>query len=52
MNERRLTLLTDLFNCLRPDPVRRPIEDSIRSGAGLSKQDWVLEQAVLEASHV
>ncbi len=52
MHERRLTLLTDLFNRLRPDPVRRRIEDSIRSGTGLSKQDWVLEQAVLETSHV
>jgi hypothetical protein len=35
-------LLTDLFQRLRPDPVRRRIEQSIRSGTGLSKADWTL----------
>lgn len=45
-------LLTELFNRLRPDPVRRRIEDSIRAGTGLSKRDWVLDQPVLATSHV
>lgn len=36
-------MLTDLIQRLRPDPVRRRIEDSIRSGTGLSKADWVLD---------
>jgi hypothetical protein len=35
-------LLTDLLQRLRPDPVRRRIEESIRAGTGLSKADWTL----------
>jgi len=45
-------VLSELFQRLRPDPVRKRIESSIRAGTGLSKHDWVLEGPVLDADHV
>lgn len=45
-------MLTDLLQRLRPDPVRRRIEDSIRSGTGLSKADWTLPAPTIEPAEI
>jgi len=45
-------LLTEIIQRLRPDPVRRRIEQSIRAGTGLSKQDWMLAGPMIEPSAI
>jgi hypothetical protein len=45
-------LLTDLLQRLRPDPVRRRIEESIEAGTGLSKADWMLSGPAIEGAAV
>lgn len=45
-------MLTDLIQRLRPDPVRRRIEDSIRAGTGLSKADWTLDGPTIEPAAI
>ena len=45
-------MLTDLIQRLRPDPVRRRIEDSIRAGTGLSKGDWTLPAPEIEPAAI
>lgn len=45
-------MLTDLLQRFRPDPVRRRLEASIRSGTGLSKADWTLEGPTIEAERI
>ncbi len=45
-------MLTDLLQRWRPDPVRRRLEASIRSGTGLSKADWTLDGPTIEAARV
>lgn len=45
-------MLTDLLQRLRPDPVRRRVEASIRSGTGLSKGDWMLSGPAIESPHI
>src|SRR3990172_5606356 len=35
-------MLEPLLRRFRPDPLRARVEDSIRRGTGLSKQEWML----------
>jgi hypothetical protein len=44
--------LTDLLQRLRPDPVRRRIEESIEAGTGLSKADWMLSAPAIDDASV
>jgi len=45
-------MLSALLRRFRPDPLRARVEDSIRRGTGLSKQEWLLEQNPLDPSDV
>ena len=40
-------MLSALLRRFRPDPLRTRVEDSIRRGTGLSKQEWLLSTAPL-----
>ena len=40
-------MLSALLRRFRPDPLRARVEDSIRRGTGLSKQEWLLGDAPL-----
>ncbi len=44
-------MLSTLLRRFRPDPLRARVEDSIRRGTGLSKQEWLIE-ARLEPADV
>ena len=35
-------MLTEWLHRFRPDPLRARVEDSIRRGTGLSKQEWLI----------
>lgn len=45
-------MLTDLIQRLRPDPIRRRIEESIEAGTGLSKADWVLPAPAIDSAAI
>ncbi|MEI6137064.1 MAG: hypothetical protein WCQ48_06575 [Chloroflexota bacterium] len=45
-------MLSALLRRFRPDPLRAQVEDSIRRGTGLSKQEWLLGDAPLRASDI
>jgi hypothetical protein len=45
-------MLTDLLQRWLPDPVSRRLEDSIRSGTGLSKADWTLDGPTIEVARM
>ena len=45
-------MIADLLQRWRPDPVRRRIEESIRSGTGLSKGDWMLAAPAIEPAQI
>lgn len=45
-------MLSALLRRFRPDPLRARVEDSIRRGTGLSKQEWLLGTGPLEQSDI
>jgi hypothetical protein len=45
-------LLGKLFRTLRPDPLRRRVEESIKQGTGLSKGEWLLVEPPFDDSSV
>ncbi len=45
-------MLSELLRRFRPDPLRTLVEDSIRRGTGLSKQEWLFDEAPLRPSDV
>ncbi|MSQ30247.1 MAG: hypothetical protein EXR68_07160 [Dehalococcoidia bacterium] len=40
-------MLSELLRRFRPDPLRARVEDSIRRGTGLSRQEWLLGDDLL-----
>ena len=45
-------MLSALLRRFRPDPLRERVEDSIRRGTGLSKQEWLLGDEPLGRSDI
>ena len=45
-------MLSALLRRFRPDPLRARVEDSIRRGTGLSKQEWLLGTDPLSAEDI
>jgi hypothetical protein len=45
-------MLSALLRRFRPDPLRARVEESIRRGTGLSKQEWLLGDAPLSRSDI
>lgn len=41
-------MLDGLLSRFRPDPVRSRVEDSIRRGTGLSRDEWLLDELPLD----
>ena len=45
-------MLSALLRRFRPDPLRARVEDSIRRGTGLSKQEWLLGDEPLTSADI